>query len=119
MFGNYYGKKNKYGNKKTTVNGIEFASRKEAKRYSELLLLEKSDVIEKLERQPRFILQHGFKLNGKNIRAIEYVADFKYKKTGGNWVVEDVKGFKTSEYNLKKKIFSKLYGGKYEFIEIN
>jgi hypothetical protein len=33
-----------------------------------------------------------------------YIADFLYKD-GDTWVVEDVKGMKTRDYRLKKKMF--------------
>lgn len=39
-----------------------------------------------------------------------------YTKNGEE-VVEDVKGYKTEIYKLKKKIFLNLYGDKYKFIE--
>jgi dsDNA-binding SOS-regulon protein len=44
-------KYNKYLNKKTEIDGITFASKKEAKRYSELKLLEKAKKIEDLQLQ--------------------------------------------------------------------
>jgi hypothetical protein len=47
---------NKYRNIKTIVDGITFASKKEAKRYSELKLLERAGMITDLELQPAFNL---------------------------------------------------------------
>ena len=111
--------KSKYRAVKTTIDGIKFDSKKEAKRYQELKLLERAGAIKALELQPRFILQDKFRLKGETHRKIEYIADFKYfdvdKKA---WIVEDVKGIKTDVYKLKKKIFLKLYGEDYKFIEI-
>ena len=46
----------KYGAKKATVDGIVFDSRKEARRYSELKILEKAGEIENLRRQVKFLL---------------------------------------------------------------
>ena len=43
----------KYRNVKTEVDGILFASKKEARRYSELKLLERAGEIAHLELQPR------------------------------------------------------------------
>lgn len=48
--------KNKYHSKKVEVGGIIFDSKKEAKRYSELLLLEKAGAISELQRQVKYIL---------------------------------------------------------------
>ena len=47
---------NKYHSKKTTVNGIEFDSRKESRRYQDLLLLERAGAIQDLQRQVKFVL---------------------------------------------------------------
>lgn len=99
---------NKYGNKKTMVNGIKFASKAEAKRYCTLELLNRSGIISELELQPRFEICPQVKHEGKTIRKKSYVADFKYILDGVE-IVEDVKGFKTATYNLKKSLFLHLY----------
>lgn len=102
---------NKFKNKKTKVDGIVFDSQKEAKRYLELKMLLNLGKISGLKMQPIYILQEKFKLNGKNIRAIKYVADFEYlDNSSGKIVIEDVKGIKTDVYKLKKKLFQKKYG---------
>ena len=96
----------KYGSRKTIVDGISFDSKREANRYCELKLLEKCGKIKDLKLQHKFELQPPFSKNGKTIRAITYVADFTYfdlEKTKN--VVEDVKGYKTDVYQLKKKMF--------------
>ena len=98
----------KYGNKKVLINGIKFDSKKEANRYYELLLLQKSGEISNLELQPKFLLQEGFKKNGKTYRKIEYIADFKYIENG-KIIVEDVKGFSTEVFKLKNKLFEYKY----------
>jgi hypothetical protein len=99
--------KNKYNNKKTVINDIEFDSKKEAKRYTELKILERGGVITKLIMQPRFLLQDGFwDFRHKKHRAIEYWADFQYYDHEKRaTIVEDVKGMKTDVYKLKKKLF--------------
>ena len=68
----------KYKNKKTQVDMYVFDSIAESKRYKELKLLEIAGEIQGLELQPRFLLQEGFKKNGKTYRKIEYMADFMY-----------------------------------------
>ena len=96
----------KYHSKKAMVDGITFDSRKEANRYCELKLLEKAGKIKDLQLQYKFTLQPSFKKNGKTIRAITYMADFVYFDLERiKNVVEDVKGYKTDVYQIKKKMF--------------
>jgi hypothetical protein len=107
----YQSKKNKYGvspKEERTYNGIVFDSKAEMKRYKDLELLEKAGQIKELQRQEAWVLQEPFEYKGKKIRAIYYIADFSYYENG-KYVVEDVKGRKTKEYQLKKKMFLKRY----------
>ena len=100
----------KYGSKKVIIDGIEFDSKKEGKRYLELKLLEKANEIRDLELQKVFELQPTFKKNGKTYRKITYKADFCYFSIKENkYICEDVKGFKTEVYKIKKKIFEYVY----------
>ena len=110
--------RHKYNAKKVIVDEIEFDSKKEAKRYQELKLLEKSGKIRDLKLQPVFLLQEGFYYKGKAQRQITYKADFEYIDERGQRVVEDVKGFKTDVYKIKKKLFLAKYGKEIEFKEI-
>ena len=114
-------RRSKFGSVKTVIDGITFASKAEGKRYAELRLLEHAGKICNLVLQPRFLLQPSFKFRGKTERAIEYVADFQYVAgSDGNIlyeVVEDVKGFKTEAYKIKRKLFLFQYGGRFEFRE--
>lgn len=97
---------NKYHNKKTTVNGINFDSKREADRYIELMLLQRAGKITNLKLQPVFTLQEGFITpKGEKVRPITYKADFSYRKSeNGPLIVEDVKGVRTKEYLIKKKL---------------
>ena len=107
----------KYKAKKTIIDGIIFASKSE-ERYEKLKELQSQGQIQNLSIQPRFMLQEGF-VNidtGKKERAIEYVADFQYDE-GDRTVVEDVKGFKTADYKIKRKLFIKKYQSEYKHIE--
>ena len=110
-------KRSKYNARKTMVDGIKFDSMKEAGRYKELKLQEKSGDISHLQLQPKFRLLDGFKHRGETIRPINYFADFSYIDAEGNEVVEDVKGKKTDVYNIKKKLFLNKFGERYVFIE--
>ena len=103
----------KYRAIKTTVDGITFDSKREANRYSELKMMEKAGIINSLKLQPEFKCQ----INGKKI--CTYKADFEYLMVDdigpqgqiGYYIVEDVKGFKTPVYKLKKKLVEALFPG--------
>lgn len=101
----------KYHSQKTEVDNITFDSKKEAKRYTELKLLQRAGIISNLKLQPRYELQPSFKKHDKTYRKIEYVGDFEYQMNGET-IVEDVKGFKTEAYKLKKKLFEFKYRDK-------
>lgn len=106
----------KYHNKNVIVDGIKFDSKAEAKRYKELVLEEKAGHIKNLRLQPDFLLQDKFKYRGKIQRALKYIADFEYFDVSkGVYVVEDVKGAETEAFKIKRKLFLKLYGDKYDF----
>ena len=98
----------KYHNKKVQVDMYVFDSIAESRRYKELKLLEQAGEISELELQPRFLLQEGFKKNGKTFRKIEYIADFQYIENG-RLVIEDVKGKETEVFKLKRKLFEHEY----------
>lgn len=94
----------KYYNQPTTVNGIRFDSKKEARRYQELMLLLRAGEISDLRLQQNVTLIEGFKTaDGETVRPEIYKADFAYYDKYGNRVLEDVKGKKTQVYLLKRK----------------
>ena len=95
----------KYNAKKTVVDGIEFDSAKEAKRYARLRALEDAGKIQGLRLQVPFEILPSFECDGVKYRGMRYVADFVYYRDG-KVVVEDCKGFKTAEYKLKKKLMA-------------
>ena len=100
----------KYHSRKVTWDGIEFDSLKEARRYRELWLLKKAGEITNLQRQVRFVLIPSQRIDGKVVeRSVSYIADFVYEDHG-EIVVEDVKGLKTREYILKRKLMLWLKG---------
>lgn len=98
----------KFKNVKTTVDNITFHSKKEAKRYAELKLHEKSKLISDLRLQVKFELIPKLTINGKTERSISYVADFVYNQDG-NQVVEDVKGMKTDVYKIKYRLMKLIH----------
>lgn len=99
--------KNKYGAKRTSFDGLSFASKAEARRYAELTILQRAGQIADLKCQPRFPL----KVEG--VLVATYVADFSYTRPGSAaLVVEDVKSHatRTPVYRLKAKLLKALHG---------
>lgn len=93
----------KYGAIKTEVDGIRFASKREAARYRELKLLERAGAIVGLQLQPSYPLV----INGMNCG--RYVGDFAYLENR-RLVIEDSKGFRTPVYRLKRKLMKAIHG---------
>jgi len=93
----------KYHNHKTMVCDILFDSKAEAKRWQELLLLERAGEITDLKRQVRYELLPFQKGENRNERKCEYVADFTYIDNG-KLIVEDAKGMTTKDYIIKRKL---------------
>lgn len=119
--------KSKYYNIKTkTSDGIVFDSVKEARRWEQLLLLQKAGKIVELQRQVKYELipaqyesyerysKKGERLkDGRRLieRKVEYVADFVYTDAEtGETIVEDTKGVRTKDYILKRKLVLAVYG---------
>ena len=105
----------KYKNKKIVVNGIQFDSKKEAKRYQELKMMEDAGEITKLERQVKFdLLPNQKDPDGKVVeRKVQYIADFVYMKNG-IICVEDVKGYREGGayrvFVIKRKLMLYRFG---------
>lgn len=99
--------RNKYRAKKVKDGDLVFDSRKEYRRWQELLLLEKAGVIKGLRRQVKYELLP--RVPGKWPRPVNYIADFVYHE-GKKEVVEDVKGYKTDVYKLKKRLMWVVHG---------
>lgn len=97
----------KYRAKKTVVDGIEFDSAKEAKRYTKLREMQEAGMIQGLCLQVPYEILPSFECDGVKYRGMKYIADFVYHRDG-KVVVEDCKGFKTSEYKMKKKLMAYL-----------
>lgn len=106
-------RRSKYGNVRTEVNGIKFDSKKEARRYQELLLMQAAGEIERL------LVKTRYPLIVRDVKICEYEDDFSYvdRKNPTVFTVEDCKGAKTPVYRLKKKLFDVLYGGSHKLIE--
>ena len=101
----------KYRSRKITIDNQTFDSMKEFGRWKDLQRLLGAGVITDLKRQVKFELIPSQKNEyGKVIeRPVTYVADFVYTKNGKQ-IVEDVKGFKTKEYVIKRKLMLYVHG---------
>lgn len=99
----------KYGNKKCELDGIKFDSMMERNYYVELKHQKEKGAIMDFELQPKFLLQPKFKKHGKSYREINYVADFAIITNDNKKIIVDVKGFKTTEFKLKEKMFEYNY----------
>jgi len=112
---------NKYNAKKTVIDGIEFDSKKEARRYAVLKAREEAGEISGLKRQVEFILipeqrepdtvgSRGGIHKGKLLeKKVSYIADFVYSENG-NLVVEDAKGMRLPDYVIKRKLLLYIHG---------
>ena len=108
---------NKYNAQKAIVNGKTFDSKHEGERYYELMLMQRAGAIKDLQLQVPFVLippqyeedielPNGKIKKGKCIeQSVKYIADFVYFDIqSGKQVVEDVKGVRTPEYKIKRKL---------------
>ena len=115
----------KYHSRKITVDGMTFDSKKEYKRFCELRLLEKAGAIQNLRCQVRFELipiqretitetdksGRTKASKGKILeRECAYFADFVYTDADGHQVVEDTKGYRTTDYIIKRKLMLWVHG---------
>lgn len=105
----------KYRSRKVTLDGICFDSAKEAKRYTELKLMERAGLICDLRLQVAFHLADSVQLEGekRKKRAMKYFADFTYFDIQLNTlVVEDVKSQATRKlpiYRVKKHLMKTIH----------
>ena len=95
----------KFGNIPQRVDGIFFHSKREARHYKVLKVMQQAGIIRDLEMQPKFKLD----INGTHI--CNYFSDFKYFDNElDREVVVDVKGVKTQVYKLKKRLMLAIHG---------
>lgn len=118
---------NKYNAKKVVIDGIEFDSTKEGKRYLVLKKAQEDGIISELTLQPRFELIPAIKETYiKHLKTkdkvcertvqlpITYSADFAYFKDGKK-VIEDVKASPFTAaldkaFLIKEKLFRYIFG---------
>jgi hypothetical protein len=90
----------KYGAKQTEVDGIKFASLREAARYR-VLKARKEDGAVLL-----FLRQTPFHFPGGGV----YRCDFMVFWADGRVTVEDAKGMRTESYKFKRRLLEATYG---------
>lgn len=93
-----------------------FDSKREARRYMDLWLMQRAGEISGLRTQVKYeLIPKQVHKDGAKEKSIEYVADFVYEQ-GGETVVEDSKGFRdtsTASYRLfvmKRKMMLYFHG---------
>jgi len=102
-------RKNKYGARKTVVDGIEFASKKEANYYATLKLRERAGEVHDVQLQPLFpITIRGILITVPRMD-FSFWDDVEKRER-----VIDVKGKDNSESKLKRKLVEAAYNIKVE-----
>ncbi len=96
----------KFSAKPTTVDNIRFDSKKEARYYADLKLLQKAgDII-------FFLRQVSFHLPG----GVRHVVDFQEFRRDGTVHFVEVKGFDTPQGKMKRKMVEAVYPIKIEVV---
>lgn len=90
--------------KRKIINGIEFDSTREARRYQDLALMQIAGHIVNLRRQV------PFEIRVNKVYICSWLADFTYTTADGTKCVEDSKGFKTEIFKLKCRLVEAQYG---------
>lgn len=95
---------------------MHFDSKREARRYMDLWLMQRAGEITNLQTQVTYpLLPKQVHPDGTQERAIDYVADFVYEKDGET-VVEDSKGFRNTAsaayrvFVMKRKMMLYFHG---------
>ena len=104
-------RRGKYNAQPQVVDGVKFASKKEAREDGFLLTRLRAKEIKALRRQPSYPI----KVNG--VKVCSYRADWEYLEwQESHWqpVIHDAKGVRTPMFNLKWKLMQALYPG-YEY----
>ena len=101
--------------RRKVIDGIEFRSTLEADAYQIIKSWRDAGAIRNLELQPKFVLQSAFRrgapVDGENVRAIKYTADFQFERAVIGEAVEwqmtviEAKGHRTQPYELRRRMF--------------
>ena len=95
---------------------MHFDSKREARRYMDLWLMQRAGEISGLRTQVKYeLIPKQVHKDGTKEKSIEYVADFVYEQ-GGETVVEDSKGFRDTSsaayrlFVMKRKMMLYFHG---------
>ena len=95
---------------------MHFASKREARRYMDLWLMQRAGEISGLRTQVKYeLIPKQVHKDGTKEKGIDYVADFVYQQ-GGETVVEDSKGFRDTSsalyrlFVMKRKMMLYFHG---------
>jgi len=105
----FHYQRGKYGAARCEVDGISFASKREAARYRDLTLRRSAGEISDLRLQVPYPITAVNLETGELVTVARYLADFVYVRDGLE-VIEDCKGFRTDVYRLKKKLVEAIHG---------
>lgn len=94
----------KYHAKKVRDGGHVFDSMAEHRHWQDLCLLESQGMLTKLEVHPKF------ELIVNDVKIGRYTADFSYLDENDIYTVVDVKGVRTRDYVMRKKLMLALHG---------
>jgi len=98
----------KYHNRRVTIGDVTLDSQAEGRRYQQLRVLANAGAIQDLIAHPRYLLVEARTIDGKRERALYYEGDFAYTEKGRR-VCEDVKGYETAVFRLKRRLFLDRY----------
>ena len=109
--------RSKYRNQKVKAldehgREIAFDSKKEARRWAELLALQRQGLISQLQRQVTFVFgEDNRAVRYKSKKSVRYVVDFMYHD-GRDLIYEDVKSpaSKTHAYKIKWALMKYFFG---------
>ena len=99
-------RRNKYNAQPQMVDGIRFDSKREAKRWAELKLLERAGEISNLKRQVPIKLEGRDRpLTTRTGRQMRLTVDFQYTDNRtGLTIFEDSKGVPTRDYEVRRAV---------------
>lgn len=99
----------KYHSQRIRTKEGKFDSEREFCHYQKLKIMQAAGMIQNLQRQVIFTLIPSQKTSKGTERPVKYIADFVYESDGKR-IVEDVKGYKTPEYIIKRKLMLYILG---------
>jgi hypothetical protein len=106
----------KFNNSSITIDGFNFQSKKEGRRYQTLKVMLEAGQITDLRMQVSYVLNEAVKYAGEKRKTptMKYIADFVYTDVAtGQIVVEDVKSAVTRKlrpYRMKKHFMFTVHG---------